>query len=307
MRLLVALLTFLTSAAFAADPFPVDETVPGGVAVVKIPVEGKTAPRAEMDGHHLLVISHAGAWYALAGLPLDTVPGEKTLEVETGAAATLQVKFQVAPKDYPTQSLTIANPEMVNPTPAQLQRAEREQKHLDRVVNAWRKTARPGVAFIWPAAGPETSAFGVRRVLNGEAKSPHAGIDIGAPLGTPLHAPADAVVADVGHYFYCGKTLTLDMGQGLYSVFCHMSIIKVGPGQRVKQGQYVGRIGMTGRATGPNLHWTVRLNGAAVDPHVFLGANAPAPKPSTAVTPAVSTASKPPAAATIAAPAPASH
>jgi len=298
MRFLLALLACLSSASTASDPFPLDEPVPGGVAVVKIPVQDETAPRAEMDGHRLLVIARDGAWYALAGLPLDTAAGEKALEVETGAAGTLQVKFQVAPKDYPTQSLTIANPEMVNPTPAQLKRAEREQKHLDKVVNGWRKTRRPGVAFIWPASGPETSAFGVRRVLNGETKSPHAGIDIGAPLGTPLHAPADAVVADVGHYFYCGKTLTLDMGQGLYSVFCHMSIIRVGPGQKVKQGQYVGRIGMTGRATGPNLHWTVRLNGAAVDPHVFLGTNAPAPRASTAAVPAV---------ATIAAPAPASR
>ncbi|HSC47232.1 MAG TPA: peptidoglycan DD-metalloendopeptidase family protein [Gammaproteobacteria bacterium] len=307
MRLLVALLAFLSSASIAADPFPVDEPIPGGVAVVKLPVEGKTVPRAEMDGHRLLVIARDGAWYALAGLPLDIAPGDKTLDVETDAAEALQVKFQVAPKDYPTQSLTIANPELVNPTPAQLKRAEREQKHLDKVVNGWRKTARPGVTFIWPASGPETSAFGVRRVLNGEAKSPHAGIDIGAPLGTPLHAPADAEVADVGHYFYCGKTLTLDMGQGLYSVFCHMSIIKVGPGQKVKQGQYVGRIGMTGRATGPNLHWTVRLNGAAVDPHVFLGTHAPAPRASTAIAPAKPASSIPPSAATNAAPAPASH
>jgi len=116
-------------------------------------------------------------------------------------------------------------------------------------------------------------------VLNGEARSPHSGIDIGAPTGTPVLAPADAVVTDVGHYYFCGKTLTLDMGEGLYSVYCHLSRIKVKPGQRVKQGQLVGKIGATGRTTGPNLHWTVRLNGAAVDPGVFLGANAPQPSP----------------------------
>lgn len=306
MKLMFALLVCTASALAAAGAFPVDESVPGGVAVVALPVQGKTAPHAEMDGHRLMVVAHDGQWYALAGLPLDTAPGEKTLELETGSAGPVPVKFQVAPKDYPTQALTIANPEMVNPTPAQLKRAEREQKHLDKVVKGWRKTSRPAIAFIWPAAGPETSAFGVRRVLNGEAKSPHAGIDIGAPEGTPLHAPEDAVVADVGHYFYCGKTLTLDMGEGLYSVFCHMSLIKVSPGQKVKQGQYVGRIGKTGRATGPNLHWTVRLNGAAVDPHVFLGANAPAPKAAT-VEPPKAGSSAMPVAATTPAPAAASH
>jgi murein DD-endopeptidase MepM/ murein hydrolase activator NlpD len=192
---------------------------------------------------------------------------------------------------------------MVNPTPAEERRIEREQKHLDKVLSGWRRTSRPGVAFTWPADGPETSGFGLRRVLNGEPKSPHSGIDIGAPLGTPLHAPAGAVVADVGHYYYCGKTLTLDMGQGLYSVFCHMSIIKVRPGQKVKQGQYVGRIGATGRTTGPNLHWTVRLNGAAVDPHAFLGANAFALKPTSAAPPAAAVTKAAPAAATTASPA----
>ena len=301
---ITAFILFVTAAAYAADmPFPVDESVPGGVAVVPLTVQGKIAPKVELAGHRIMVVTHDGRWYALAGIALDTAPGVLSLDVQDGTTNS-QVKFTVAPKEYALQNLTIVNPEMVNPTPAQMKRIEREQAHLDMVVNRWRKTRKPGINFVWPAAGPETSPFGVKRVLNGEAKSPHGGIDIGAPAGTPVRAPADAVVADVGHYYFCGKTLTLDMGQGLFSVYCHLSRIKVNPGQRVKQGQMVGKIGATGRTTGPNLHWTVRLNGAAVDPHVFLGANAPAPTsvstvpPKPASTVPATTTSPGPAAAT---------
>ena len=259
----------------AALSLPGSEAVPGGVAVVALPVDGDRAPVVKLGEHRVMVVRQAGAWYALVGIPLDSAPGDMTLDMLQAGGASQQLKFSVAAKQYAEQDLTIKNPEMVNPTPAELKRIDREQRHLDKVVNGWRKTAKPGVNFIWPAKGPETSGFGLKRVLNGEARSPHSGIDIGAPAGTPVKAPADALVADVGRYYFCGKTLTLDMGEGLYSVYCHLSKIKVKPGQRVKQGQLVGKIGATGRTTGPNLHWTVRLNGAAVDPGVFLGANAP--------------------------------
>ena len=291
MRAWLVLSALFPLVAIAAD-LPVDERVPGGVAVVELAVKGSTAPRVEFGGKRVMVLRHDGRWYAVAGIPLDSAPGQKSLSVKDGAAAPVLLPFEVATKDYPVQSLTITNPDMVNPTPAQQRRIAREAEHLDKVVNRWRNATAPAVVFIWPATGPETSAFGVKRILNGEPHSPHGGIDIGAALGTPLHAPADAVVADVGHYYYCGKTLTLDMGQGLYSVFCHMSIIKVSPGQKLKQGQLVGRIGATGRTTGPNLHWTVRLNGTVVDPHAFLGPNAPASKAAPA-----------PASASVAAPA----
>lgn len=270
---------------------PGSEAVPGGVAVVALPVGGNRAPVVKLGGHRIMVVRQSGSWYAVVGIPLDAVPGDMTLDLLRAGAATQQVSFTVVAKQYAEQDLTIKNPEMVNPTPAELRRIDREQRHLDKVVNGWRRTAKPGVNFIWPAKGPETSGFGLRRVLNGEARSPHSGIDIGASAGTPVHAPADAVVADVGRYYFCGKTLTLDMGEGLYSVYCHLSKIKVRPGQRVKQGQLVGKIGATGRTTGPNLHWTVRLNGAAVDPGVFLGTNVPQPSPAAAAVSAPAAAS----------------
>jgi hypothetical protein len=311
-RLLVCLLLWAPMPSWAAsDAFPLDDAVPGGVAVVALP-DSVAAPHAELAGQRMMVVRHGDHWYALVGLSLDTAPGDKTLDVVERGASAAQLGFSVSPKEYPIQSLTISNPEMVNPTPAQLKRIDREQRHLTKVTATWRDTTHPSLSFIWPVAGPETSAFGLHRVLNGEPHSPHSGIDIGAPSGTPLKAPADARVADIGNYYYCGKTLTLDMGQGLYSVYCHLSKIKVNLGQRVKQGQLVGKIGATGRTTGPNLHWTVRLNGTPVDPHVFLGNNAPTPppttppKPATLATPTAASQSAPKATST-AVPAAATH
>lgn len=281
MRCLLAALCCLPALGWAATTgFPLDDAVPGGVAVVVLPASSNT-PHAEFSGQKVMVVKHEGHWYALVGLSLDTVPGAKMLDVDVPGSADIHVGFTVMPKAYAVQALTITNPEMVNPTPEQLKRIDREQQHLAKVTGTWRAVRTPGLSFIWPVHGPETSTFGLKRVLNGEAKSPHSGIDIAAPAGTAVDAPADARVADVGNYYYCGKTLTLDMGQGLFSVYCHLSKIKVSPGQAVRRGQLVAKIGATGRTTGPNLHWTVRLNSVPVDPHVFLGRNGPSPPPTT--------------------------
>ena len=281
MRRMLPFLLCLPGMAWAAsNGFPLDDAVPGGVAVVALPASDN-APHVAFSGQKVMVVRHEGHWYALVGLSLDTVPGAKMLDVHAQGSRDMHVGFTVMPKTYAVQALTIANPEMVNPTPAQLKRIDREQQHLAKVTGTFRNTRKPGLSFLWPVQGPETSTFGLKRVLNGEPKSPHSGIDIAGPTGTAIDAPADARVADVGNYYYCGKTLTLDMGQGLFSVYCHLSRIKVSPGQMVKQGQLVGKIGATGRTTGPNLHWTVRLNSVPVDPHVFLGTNGPTPPPTT--------------------------
>ena len=281
MRYLAALLLSLPGLAWAAaSGFPLDDAVPGGVAVVALPAS-KSAPHVEFSGQKVMVVRHEGHWYALVGLSLDTVPGGKTLEVDVPGSTNLHVGFTVMPKAYAVQALTISNPEMVNPTPEQLKRIDWEQQHLAKVMSRFHETPNPHVSFIWPVNGPETSTFGLKRVLNGEPKSPHSGIDIGAAAGTLIRAPAAGWVADIGNYYYCGRTLTIDLGQGLFSVYCHMSKIEVKKGQWLKRGQKVGRIGATGRTTGPNLHWTVRLNEVPVDPHVFLGSNGPTPPPTT--------------------------
>jgi murein DD-endopeptidase MepM/ murein hydrolase activator NlpD len=125
-------------------------------------------------------------------------------------------------------------------------------------------------SFVLPAEGRLSGRFGVRRFFNGEARSPHAGFDIAAPRGAAVRANAHGVVLAVDDYFFNGKTVFVDHGNGLISMYCHLDAIEVVPGERVGKGQRLGRSGMSGRATGPHLHWSVVLNGAMVDPELFV-------------------------------------
>jgi murein DD-endopeptidase MepM/ murein hydrolase activator NlpD len=110
----------------------------------------------------------------------------------------------------------------------------------------------------------------LRRFFNGEPRNPHAGVDIAIAEGTPAWAPADGTVVQTGDYFFNGRTVMIDHGNGVISMLCHLSRIEVKAGDRVRQGQTIGRVGKTGRATGPHLHWTVSINNARVDPLLLL-------------------------------------
>ena len=126
-----------------------------------------------------------------------------------------------------------------------------------------------------PVNGPLSSKFGVRRFFNGEERNPHSGLDFAVPAGTPIKTPANGKVILVGNYFFNGNTVFVDHGQGFISMFCHMSKIDVKVGQQLARGTVVGKVGATGRATGPHMHWNVSLNDARVDPAIFIGAFQP--------------------------------
>jgi murein DD-endopeptidase MepM/ murein hydrolase activator NlpD len=129
--------------------------------------------------------------------------------------------------------------------------------------------------FSVPVHGRLSSRFGLRRFFNGQPRNPHSGVDLAAPAGTPVKAPASARVIDTGEYYYNGKTVFLDHGQGLLSAYFHLSQTKVRPGQQLRRGEVIGTVGATGRATGPHLHWSVYLNGAQVDPALFVAGGLP--------------------------------
>ncbi|HQU50446.1 MAG TPA: M23 family metallopeptidase, partial [Casimicrobiaceae bacterium] len=176
---------------------------------------------------------------------------------------------RIGKASYREQRLTVA-PGQVDLSPEDLARHERERAHQAQVIATFSAPPPATFAFVAPVAGPRSPTFGARRVFNGQARAPHSGMDIPAPKGTPIVAPAAGRVIDVGDYFFNGNTVWVDHGGGLLSMLCHLDTIEVAPGDALPAGTRIGTVGATGRVTGPHLHWSVSLNRAMVDPALFL-------------------------------------
>lgn len=268
--LISVFLSLLSSLALANNQLPKTEAVPGGVVVLPLASKLNHASSAFFQGRRIMVFNGLQQDYAIVGIPLATKPGNYQINYTDQAGKVLKQTFTVRAKAYPNQYLTIANKRKVNPNPSDLKRVEREQIVIDNIKNTWTETNRPQLEFNWPLKGRISSAFGLQRFYNGEPRSPHAGLDIAAPAGTPIKAPAAGRVLGTGNFFYSGNAVYLDHGQGLITMYGHMSKIQVKPGQLVKSGTVLGLVGQTGRATGPHLHWGVILNKALVDPMLFI-------------------------------------
>ena len=184
---------------------------------------------------------------------------------------TLSYKAQVAKREYSIQRIDGLPPKMVTP-PAEVQRRiEAEQRLVARARD--RDSALTGFAegFIWPCIGPISGIFGSQRILNGEPKQPHYGVDVAVPTGTPVRAPASGVVS-LAHpdMYYTGGTLMIDHGHGLQSAFLHLSKLLVREGDAVRQGDVIAEVGATGRATGAHLDWRVNWFDARVDAQLLV-------------------------------------
>lgn len=264
MKILITFL--LTLIPLVAHAFPQDTRIPGGIAL--IPIESDTRPTVRYDSKSVLVHPQGQNWLAVVGIPLSTKPGKQTIEVQIGNT-TQKIAFTVQDKDYPEQHITLKNKRMVNPEPMDMQRINRESGHLSAVLATW--TDQPShLDFELPVQGRLSSPFGLRRFFNDQPRKPHSGLDIAADTGTPIHAPAAGRVIDQGNYFFNGNTVLIDHGQGLISGYFHLSEILVKTGQDLQQGEILGKVGETGRVTGPHLHWNVYLNGAKIDPALFV-------------------------------------
>ncbi len=263
MKLLVcALLLCLTGAAQA---LPRSQSTPGGVAVIPLERDRESPqPDIRYRDRPVFAYSHWDGWYAYVGIPLTAEPGMHELIVDGEPLA-----FSVANKEYATQHLTIKNKRKVNPSAEDQQRIAREYGRKLAAKRHYSK-ALLGVDFINPTAGPRSSSFGLRRFFNGQARNPHSGMDIAAPEGQAIVAPADGIVRETGDFFFSGQLVYLDHGQGLISLYAHLSVIDVTVGDFIRQGTKIGEVGSTGRVTGPHLHWSVGLNGEWVDPALFL-------------------------------------
>lgn len=199
------------------------------------------------------------------GLDRDAAE-EVTLLLTTADGVPTTLRYPVAKRSYAIQKLNGLPPKQVNPDPEMDERIARETAS-NRAARA-RDTDVAWVfeKFVWPARGPITGVFGSQRILNGEPKQPHYGVDVAGPVGAPVIAPADGIVSLANpDMFYSGGTLYLDHGHGVSSAFLHLSKILVKPGQAVKQGDKIALIGKTGRVTGAHLDWRVNWFEARVD------------------------------------------
>lgn len=260
------LLFSLSALAVYAEADLPHHAIPGGIVSITLDQSGATAPTVLFQNKSAMTIQNAqGEWIAVIGVPLD-----QSSPIEL-AVNDKKISLPINDFPYEEQHIEIKETRKVNPQKNDMTRINKEYGQMTPVY----KSFNDGLANNWnsmlkPVDGPYSSAFGLKRFFNGQARKPHSGIDIAAPEGAPIKAPADGTIALTGDFFFNGNSVFIDHGQGLISMMCHLSRIDVKEGDVIKQGDLIGAVGKTGRATGPHLHWTVSLNNARVNPKLLL-------------------------------------
>lgn len=245
----------------------------GSLGVVEVRSE---TPLSSVDGFFAgeqLYFWHdadARVFQALLGVDLYKTPGAAVLRArvvpESAPPVECRLDLRITDGEFPVQRLKVA-PMYVDPSPEDAARSERETAELHRIFSATTLERLWQRIFEAPLPGYEPSgSFGKRRVFNEKPRSPHSGEDFGAPPGTPVRAPARGRVVLAKGLFFLGNTVVLDHGFGLFSFYGHLSSIDVESGTLVEPGSVLGKVGATGRVTGPHLHWGVRLGDARVNP-----------------------------------------
>jgi murein DD-endopeptidase MepM/ murein hydrolase activator NlpD len=272
MRMLWFLVAASVGVSHAAD-LPKASLVPGGVYIT--PVEGAAdqAPAVTFEGNRVMVLRSNDRWLAVVGIPLSTKLGPANVLVNEAP-----VSFNVVNKQYPTQSLKVA-PGKVDLSAEDEKRASEESARIKAALATYSPTAPASLWLLQPVPGVRSSSYGSRRIFNNEPRNPHTAMDIAAPAGTPIKASADGKVIEAGDFFLPGNTVIVDHGEGLITMYCHLSKIDVKVGDELKRGDVLGKVGATGRVTGPHLHWAVALNQTFVDPALFLAPQKPHGKP----------------------------
>ena len=270
MRYAVILILVLIARPAAAMEAPAEPVIliepaevgQGEIAVVT--VQGANgAVSGSIDEENVYFFPSKDSWKAVVGIDLYTAPGEYELALSLDGRPVSRV-LTVVKKRYDVQRLTLPR-DMVVLSPENAARVEREQKLISAIWPGETEKLWNG-DFMNPREGKIGSRFGLRRIINKIPKSSHSGMDVSADEGAEVRAPNSGVAVLVDELFYSGISVILDHGQGVYTMFFHLSKSLVTPGQKVAKGEVIGLVGSTGRSTGPHLHWGVRMQGARVDP-----------------------------------------
>jgi murein DD-endopeptidase MepM/ murein hydrolase activator NlpD len=213
-----------------------------------------------------------GIYAGLLGVPITASAGQADVTIAWSSGArqfTRTVVFDITQGKYGEEILRV-DPRHVRPGRKDLDRIRREQAELKRIYTSSGESPLWRGDFQLPVAGELSGAFGTRRIFNGELQSHHTGVDFRAQTGDPVRTTNSGVVRLAKELFYSGNAVVIDHGAGVFTSYSHLSLIEVASGEKVEKGQIVGLAGATGRATGPHLHWGVKVNSVSVDPLVFI-------------------------------------
>lgn len=227
--------------------------------------EGRPVGRLDDEVVPFFPLEPPGRYGGLVGIDLAAPPGRRVLQVSVGTERLLEIPVVIEKRDFPVQKLTLPD-EMVHLDQATLDRVKRETSEVLATMEPAAPARWWNGAFMMPAEGPIGGSFGRRRIINGEPRNPHTGEDISAPEGSAVQASNGGVVRLTADHYFSGKSIFIDHGGGLYTMYFHLSKIMVEAGQHVEKGQVIGLVGASGRATGAHLHWGARLNGSRIDP-----------------------------------------
>lgn len=257
-----------------AETLPTALPAPGGIAIIDLKPDFNYGSKVYFGKKRVLTRKINNTWQAMVGLPLKIKPGTHKIKIINSSGKKQYHEFSVSNKDYETRHITITNKRMVSPTKKDIERHYKERPLIIAALKKWTENNNVQTNFMSPVEGRFSSIFGLRRIYNNQKRiRRHTGLDIAAPVGTAIKSPAVGKVIRTGSYFFTGNTVFIDHGQGLISMYSHLNKTHVKAGQQLKQGQTIGTVGMTGRVSGPHLHWVVSLNNTKVDPKLFLSLN----------------------------------
>ncbi|KTD48860.1 peptidase, M23/M37 family [Legionella rubrilucens] len=262
-------LAMISGRLFAEAAYlPENHSVNGGLTI--IPIDIKQQPQVYYHDKKIPVLPspNANQWLLIVGIPLDTTRAVENLTITHPVRST--IPFQVSQKFYATQQLKITDPRKVDPYEEDRARITKEAQEMAALFTGFTAANPFSQGFKAPVHGPVSSLFGLKRVYNKSPQAPHSGLDIAAPENTPITASAKGQVVAVKDYFFTGNTVIVDHGMGVYSLYAHLKAIAVKEGQWLNQGDSIGTVGKTGRATGPHLHWSMIVNQTLVDPLLFV-------------------------------------